>query len=67
KASKKVPMMGKVGEVIETGQAIVGMVGPIKELIGEVRALKGSGGNGGEESSPSTVSDSGSTDWGPPF
>lgn len=69
KAAKKLPLAGKVGEVIETGQAIVGMVGPIKELISEVRGLKGGGGNGDDSgTTPSSSSEDGAmTEWGPPF
>lgn len=68
KATKKVPMAGKIGEAIETGQALVGLIGPARELIAEVRSIKGGGGNG-DTSTPSTSpsSDGGMTDWGPPF
>ncbi len=66
KATKKVPMIGKVGEVIETGQALVGLVQPVKEMIAELKGLKGGGGGNGE-SAPSTSTDSASVEWGPPI
>lgn len=66
KAAKKVPMVAKVGEVIETGQALVGLIQPARELIAEVKSIKGAGGNGGQnaggggESAPPA-------NWGPPL
>lgn len=55
KATKKVPMAGKIGEAIETGQALIGLVKPARDLIAEVKGFRGGDGdNGGESAVPSS-------------
>ena len=67
KAAKKLPIGGKVQEVVETGQAVVGLIGPIKEIIGEIRGVTGGKGGNGDNSGPSTSTEGASVEWGPPF
>jgi len=64
KAAKKVPMLSKVSEYVEGARAVVGLVQPVKEIIAEVRGLKG---DNGQEAAAPAREDTGMSDWGPPF
>lgn len=64
KAAQKLPIGGKIAEYVGGAQAVVGLVGPIKELVAEIRGPKG--GNGQDEA-PSTSTAGASVEWGPPF
>ena len=66
KASKKLPFANKVAEYVEGAQAMVQMIGPIRELKNELVGLKG-GGNGGSDQVDGVVDANGSVEWGPPY
>jgi hypothetical protein len=66
KAASKLPFAAKVGEYVQGAQAMVQMIGPLKELKRELVGLKGGKGNG-DVSPPAQAGDQAPTDWGPPF